>query len=363
MRLKIGRRFVCFLLGVQLVFLSGCTTELYDRMLIHAIGVDTTENGVKVTLRIAGTGKEEQEQVLSGEGESVYQALESVKLKTGRVPLYSHNYLVIFGRQCCEEGLDHVMDFFIRHFESRPSVRMFMAETTAEEVLSAKKEDELIPSSTLGDLAQGNVSSGAAVEVRVIDFVNGRNGPGGASCLPVLAAGEETVELTDTAVFRDGQLCTMLSPEETGGLLAVTGKLSGAVYVLQKKNAQVSLRIGDMKAEIAADPAVPLGVVVKISLEANIAAYDGTDPGERCSYEELSGSLAQMVDAQARDAVDKAIGNFGCDIFGFSARLCAKDTSLSQSLRKDPGLAGQIRMQCTVTAQVNHMGSEEAPLL
>ena len=133
--------------------------------------------------------------------------------------------------------------------------------------------------------------------------------------------------------------------------------------MLQKKNAQVSLRIGDMKAEIAADPAVPLGVVVKISLEANIAAYDGTDPGERCSYEELSDSLAQMVDAQVQDAVEKAIGNFGCDIFGFSARLCAKDTSFSQSLRKDPGLAGQIRMHCTVTAQVNHMGSEEAPLL
>ena len=125
------------LLAILLLLSAGCTTELYDRMLIHAIGVDLLEDGVQVTVRISRPGQEEKEQVVSGVGASVYLALESIKLQTGKIPLYSHNYLVIFGRECCERGLDRVLDFFVRHFESRPSVQLFMAETTAEAVLQA----------------------------------------------------------------------------------------------------------------------------------------------------------------------------------------------------------------------------------
>lgn len=342
------KRLLCFLLTVQLVLLAGCTTELYDRMLIHAIGVDTIEGGVEVTVRISQTGKEDREESLTGRGESVYRALESIKLQTGKIPLYSHNYLVIFGRACCEAGLNDVLDFFIRHFESRPSVRVFMAETTAKEVLSVAKNNELISSDTIEGMVEENVSGGSAVKMRLIDLINGQSGPTGAAVLPMLAAREEVVELTDTAVLLNGTLQTTLRPAETGGFLAITGRLSGASYVLRdEKNAQVSLRIGDMKAEL--HPAGS-GISVRIFMEADVAAYDGLPDDARRSTAALSAALAQTVEEQVQRVLLKALRENDCDIFGFSARL-------------GRAVPADLPVQVEVTARVNHVGSELAPLL
>ena len=342
------KKLLCFALSLGLAFLTGCTTELYDRMLIHAIGVDVVEGGVEVTVRISQTGKEDKEESLTGRGESVYRALESIKLQTGKIPLYSHNYLVIFGRACCEDGLDGVLDFFIRHFESRPSVRVFMAETTAREVLSVTKEDELISSDTIEGMVEENVSGGSAVKVRLIDLINGQNSSAGAAVLPMLAAREEVVELTDTAVLFGGKLQTTLSPTETGGFLAVTGRVSGASYVMRdEKNEQVSLRIGDMKAKLTPNGE---GMAVEIFLEADVAAYDGLQSDARRSAETLSDALGRTVEEQVQRALQTALWENGCDIFGFSAHL-------------GEAAPADLPVQIKVSARVNHVGSELAPLL
>ena len=334
----------CLLL---LLSLTGCTTELYDRMLIHAIGVDTTENGVEVTVRISQTGKEDKEVALSGRGPSVYSALESIRLQTGKIPLYSHNYLVVFGRGCCEAGLDQVLDFFVRHFEARPSVRVFMAETTAKEVLTVAKDKELIASDTIESMVEENVAGGSAVKVRLVDFLNGMNGPAGAAVLPMLAAREEVVELTDTAVLLNGKLQTVLNAAETGGFLALTGRLSGACYVLQDtENAQVSLRIGEMQTKMEAGGTIR----VQMTMEADVIAWDALPQEAHRSAEELSYALEETVRAQAQLALQQALRENGCDIFGFSLRL-------GETVPADQPV------QLLVEARVNHVGSELTPLL
>lgn len=335
------------LLVLLLLLNSGCTTELYDRMLIHAIGVDLLEDGVKVTVRISRPGQEEKEQVVSGDGASVYLALESIKLQTGKIPLYSHNYLVIFGRECCERGLNQVLDFFVRHFESRPSVQLFMAETTAEEVLQVTQNDELISSGTIESMVEEKVSGGAAVRVRVLDFLNGRSSTGGTACLPVLAAREEVVELTETAVFLEDKLQTTLNAEETAGLLAITGQLQGASYALRdEKDAQVSLRISGSKSKIM----LQNGVTVRLSLQAEVAAFDGLSPEEHRSSEALAAALAEAVQQQAQAVLQKALREYGCDIFGFSSRFGER-------------VPADLPVQVQAEARVDQVGGEWVPLL
>jgi len=343
----VKKKLSACLLVLLLLLNSGCTTELYDRMLIHAIGVDLLEDGVKVTVRISRPGQEEKEQVVSGDGASVYLALESIKLQTGKIPLYSHNYLVIFGRECCEHGLNQVLDFFVRHFESRPSVQLFMAETTAEEVLQVTQNDELISSGTIESMVEEKVSGGAAVRVRVLDFLNGRSSTGGTACLPVLAAREEVVELTETAVFLEDKLQTTLNAEETAGLLAITGQLQGASYALRdEKDAQVSLRISDIKANITLHD----GVTVRLSLRAEVAAFDGISDQEHRSSEALAAALAEAVQQQAQAVLQKALREYGCDIFGFSSRFGERVPS-------------DLPVQVQAEARVDQVGDEWVPLL
>ena len=46
-----------------------------------------------------------------------------------------HNDAILFGMQCAESGIAEQLDFFIRHYDSRPTAKVFLAEDTAESVL------------------------------------------------------------------------------------------------------------------------------------------------------------------------------------------------------------------------------------
>ena len=114
---------------------SGCAPELYERLLISAIGVDRTATGCRVTVLASETTEDGGQSTFSGEGDTVPEALSQIALESGRTPLYSHNAAILFGMQCAESGIAEQLDFFIRHYDSRPTAKVFLAEDTAESVL------------------------------------------------------------------------------------------------------------------------------------------------------------------------------------------------------------------------------------
>ena len=99
---------------------SGCAPELYERLLISAIGVDRTATGCRVTVLASETTEDGGQSTFSGEGDTVPEALSQIALESGRTPLYSHNAAILFGMQCAESGIAEQLDFFIRHYDSRP---------------------------------------------------------------------------------------------------------------------------------------------------------------------------------------------------------------------------------------------------
>ena len=84
---------------------SGCAPELYERLLISAIGVDRTATGCRVTVLASETTEDGGQSTFSGEGDTVPEALSQIALESGRTPLYSHNAAILFGMQCAESGI------------------------------------------------------------------------------------------------------------------------------------------------------------------------------------------------------------------------------------------------------------------
>ena len=83
---------------------SGCAPELYERLLISAIGVDRTATGCRVTVLASETTEDGGQSTFSGEGDTVPEALSQIALESGRTPLYSHNAAILFGMQCAESA-------------------------------------------------------------------------------------------------------------------------------------------------------------------------------------------------------------------------------------------------------------------
>ena len=207
---------------------SGCAPELYERLLISAIGVDRTATGCRVTVLASETTEAGGQSTFSGEGDTVPEALSQIALESGRTPLYSHNAAILFGMQCAESGISEQLDFFIRHYDSRPTAKVFLAEDTAESVLLQTD----LTAERFMQLPNGAKYSGAAADVNLLQLVNGLYGINTTAALPVLRA-DDLPTPVGTAVLQSYRLCAVLTPAEAQGLSALQGTLSGGEFTVK----------------------------------------------------------------------------------------------------------------------------------
>lgn len=225
---------------------SGCAPELYERLLISAIGVDRTATGCRVTVFASETTEDGGQSTFSGEGDTVPEALSQIALESGRTPLYSHNAAILFGMQCAESGIAEQLDFFIRHYDSRPTAKVFLAEDTAESVLLQTD----LTAERFMQLSNGAKYSGAAADVNLLQLVNGLYGVNTTAALPVLRA-DDLPTPVGTALLQSYRLCTVLTPAEAQGLSALQGTLSGGEFTVKDEAfGAVSLKVRSTNSDI-----------------------------------------------------------------------------------------------------------------
>ena len=315
---------ICLLAGLVAVALSGCGyKELYERLLIHGIGVDMGKEGFVVTVRSSISPEDEGEELFRCEGRSVLEALTNLSLSTGREPFYSHNYLVVFGRACGERGLDECLDFFVRYYNTRPAVQMYMAEGKAEDILSYETEGKLLKMSELQQLGDSGQSNGKAVGAEILDFVNGVKREGSSPVLPMLRATDTGVEVAATAYFDGYKLKNTLTLEQTRGYMAAKNLLEKGEAVVSGGFGAVTLSLTQAKAKTA----VAMGngqpaFSVRVEVQADVSAVSGgRDQLAQSDYPEIEQAAAELIKGEIISALGQALEEDRCDIFGFGNLL------------------------------------------
>lgn len=319
-------RAVCLLLCAALLTgLWGCGgRELYERLLIHGIGVDAEGEDFIVTVRSSISSEDEGEEYFKCRGGSVLEALNSLSLSTGRKPFYAHNYLVVFGKSCGERGLDHCLDFFVRYYNTRPAVRVYLAEDKAEDILSFQKDGKYLKMGELQQLGDSSRDTGRTVGVELLDFINGVKRQGSSPVLPVLRAEEDGVKISSTAYFDGYRLQGFLTLEETRGYLAVKEKLeNGEVVLRDGELGTVTLSLTGGKGEISweMEESAP-SFLLRVQAQGDVSAISGgRNRLEPADYGTLERCFAEKLRGEIEEAVKKAVLRDHCDIFGFGALL------------------------------------------
>lgn len=307
--------------------LSGCGyPELYERILIHGVGVDLCGEGYRVTVRSSSSVEDEGEELFTAEGDTVLEALSQLSLSTGREPFYAHNYLVVFGMDCARAGLDRCLDFFIRYYNTRPAVSVFLAEGTAEEVLSAGEEGKLKKMSELQALGSGGKLNGLSADVELLDFVNGALKEGGSPVMPVLRAEEEGVRAVGTGYFEEYRLKGLLTLDQTRGYLAAVGQLDqGELAVSGEETGDATLSIRKARGEISLGPGKDVPEFrIRIDVDADLSSASQAPGNQDAFYAALEREAEEVLQAQAGSALRQAVAEDGCDIFGFGNLLYRK---------------------------------------
>lgn len=253
MRKKILLAFL-LLLSVSFLF-SGCDytkNEIKNRLIVQAIGVDATENGVRVTLQTlntdmagnpnSGANLGDVISSITAEGENLSDAISNVSKTVGRKPLLSQNRLIVFGRETAEKGLYPFLDYFVRSTENRATVLLALSDTTAEEVVSAKMGESILPANSLEDLFYARRFNAQIVKEELFSFVNRLEDENTDAFLPMIKAEKKEEEgkftLDSVGVFKGDALSYEIKDDAVTALLLLNNQLEGGFFTVENPEFQ-----------------------------------------------------------------------------------------------------------------------------
>lgn len=366
---------------LPLFLFSGCNvTQLHERMIVQGIGVDYTEGSYVVTMHVfdavsAGQGSEggtDEVQVLTAQGDSVLDAFTSITRQAGHEPLYSQNLVLILGEEVAKEGLEQVLDFFIRYYEARPDVNMFVARGLAADILNSEADGKRIQAAQIEDLSQANglyaVPSSSTV-MHVAAALESETASPNIAVLKKAKIGENDVISADgTALFHDGRMVGYLDHDQTRGMMLMMGETGGGTEVLEVEGVgRVTFSLGKNKSEITTKIENGLPVfTITVQTDANIYEIDRSvrDKLTGDSFRYMNEALKQRLEEECRGALQTCIMENRSDIFQFGKRVLQADPAYYREYVEGQWdtMMAKAQYHVQVDVSIKRVGQELNPL-
>ena len=366
-------RWIKYILAMLLtvscfVSLTACSfgSDISKKMMIQGIGIDKDEEGYLVSVHYLRSGEEVKMDFIQSQGTTVYEALQNLTLQTGLIPTYSHNAMVVFSKECAQEGLTNVFDFFIRYHETRPTVDLFVAQDRAETLFQLQSEGQYALATQAKSFAEADSATNKFAGSTVLDVANRMASEYNAFALPELAIVDEHVQLGNTAYFRDNQLIGYFNREQSRGYVATVYTIRNGVMVLDIPDiGTISLKLENTSSKVTADliDDVP-HFQIDVSCKAYISEIN-QDLRKKLSldvYEKFETALNEKLKLQIESAIEQAVIRDNTDIFNFDVALQQQQTeywkvhrdSWAQELTK-------IKYTVNVTSSVDRVQQEASP--
>lgn len=353
---KSKRIFSLFLATTLLLLFTSCQkagTELSQLMIIQGIGIDTTQNGYKVTVEIlnneqsgtpSGDGSSENKtKIYTAEAQSVSAALRTLTSKSGNLPLFAHNRVIVIGEGAANQKLSDILDFFLRNYDSRASQLVCVAKNSdAEKIIRAKLLNDTVKSEILENMLLESHRQSLIPRVRVVDAINILNTPTAVLCLPAVTV-QKNGENEDFKL--DG--CALYGHDETFSMYMTTGDAEGLAFLTdtaEKGFLTAELPNGEKagfvinKSKTRYEISEKNGVLhynLKINISCDIdevsgAEYFSTDDD---FFEIVKSSVAKAVIKRAENSLVVLKGKHGGDALRYGKRLMLLKPELYNSVK------------------------------
>lgn len=375
-------RIVTTLIAIAILLLAMTTTTrvpLHQRVLVQGIGVDRASDGqFHVTVQAVSTSAGSTVEVYQSDGSSVYDALNNIALVSGKTPFYTHNSVIIIGRTCAIFGLNDVMDFFVRYHETRPAETMFLANGTAEEILTLQGDpqisvqgqqiqtSEYVMAGQIEQLASAGDLNPQLLEVRVLDVANTLYSSNSDVSLPVLSVEGKEITVAGCAIFQQGKLKTVLGNDATVSLKAIGDKLAGGAVTVSLDNdntATLSFESSDCDIEASIRGGVPhFDLTLSCQMNINEIARPLQDRLSPAEFDALEAAAAEKVRTMVEDTLQTTLREQQVDVFYFSSLLLHQQTGW---WKEHESQWREILPKCTYTvtasAVITGEGQEMSP--
>ena len=335
--MKILAIFLCFLLTF-----TGCSatvdTQLSNRLIIEAIGIDAQEDGFLVSVLAlhtqqsnAANATETQDsigQVFSAKGESLSEAFAQIDLVSGLVPLYSQTRVLIFGKEIAENEPMQALDFFIRNYTLRESILLAVADAKASEIIETELEKNTLVSKNVQDILESGKNNGLTVAVELYQFVNRFLDETDAAYLPVIKtqenqSGKQEITHAGIALFAQKNLTAVIDKDAAKGLLWTAGLLDNDLLSIPFKGRTLSVAVKDCKSKIRLHKGVIPTFSAEIQFSCDLIEYNTDDTllFNLQELEDVNRELQKQVQKITEEFIRTAIRENGCDCLSLLKKL------------------------------------------
>jgi germination protein, Ger(x)C family len=381
----LSKIIICILVALNL---TSCWSahELNKLAIVMGVGIDKAKeiDEVQMTVQVAkvleikgfskntsASGANKSYLNLHEKAKSISDAVKAFNRKINRSLLFSHNQVIILGKDMAEAGIEKSMDFFLRYRETRLLVWVLVSNGTASEILDVKPEIETTPGRNIGELIknQKNTSQIPAVDLR--DFASRLMSKTTAPIAPIIEVSKEDNKkiayLSETAVFKKDKMIGTLNKTETRGLLWGINKVKGGVIVvstLDNKD-KVNLEITSSKSKI-----IPQIKDDEIYIKIDIKE-DG-DLSEQTSSEDLANPKAfAILQKSEEDVIKKEVmaalkkaRELNADIFGFGDAIYQHYPKQWLKMEKNwDEIFQNIHVDVSVDAKLKRTGRITKPIM
>ncbi len=153
-------------------FLTGCWNyqELNEYAIVTGMAVDFKNDKYEVSFLIANGNKSEQEQaktsLLSGQGETIYNAIKDISLASPKELYISHLSVVIISEEVARNGISNLLDYLLREPQAHQNFYLLVSkDTKASNILSILSPLSDYPSQNIAS----NISNTSKLQGKISD--------------------------------------------------------------------------------------------------------------------------------------------------------------------------------------------------
>ncbi|MBQ8731369.1 MAG: hypothetical protein IJY82_00880 [Oscillospiraceae bacterium] len=347
-------KMVAVLLGVTLGLLSGCipVTELDQRGIVTAMGIDREEGGQFTVTAALYAGEDAPATFCTGRGRTVSEAVREAGSRAGRALFYAQNRLLFVGEEVVAEGLEPLIGFFTSAYQCRPNVYVFLCEDGAERAVACQGKHQPLNADFLDEgrpVALGqNIAPVLLYRLAVL-----YDNDGGCGYLPVLSCPDgESFQFGKTAVFRAGRPAGMLEGDAHRGLLWVTDSATGGLMTDRASGlGQFSAEISQVRTAWSLSEG---GITLRVEVELGIA--EGEVPYSEAFAAETERVLGRRIERELATLWRETVGA-GIDLFDLSARM-RRDLPALWEAEKDriEEYLAECKSEISVECRITHSG-------
>lgn len=331
---------LCILIVINLTSCYGAH-ELNRLAIVMGVGIDKGKEAdmVDMTVQIAkvldiqsspnkggsNSGSDSGYLNLEEKGRTISDAIKNMNRKINRRLFFSHNQVIILGKDAAEAGIEKYMDFFLRYRENRLMVWVIVAKGTASEMLNIKPNLETTPGRGIGELIKNEEEDTSLIPaVELKDFASRLMSKTTAPIAPIIEVSKEdkkkTVYLSETAVFKKDKMVGTLDKKETRGLLWGINKVKDGIITVSSANGKDKADIETTHVRSKITPEIKnnkIKIIIDIKQEGDLQEQTTS---EDLANPEAFASLEKSEEAIIKEEVISSLKKsreLNADTFGF----------------------------------------------